>query len=106
MTRNDYFARRAALTGEPMPALFHVSFNIGGRVVSDRVRGYMAAVARLDLLVEEAESTEQAAKRRIVLATNCKVREVKEIEPYVRATMAVMRGMAKGASLYRNHNVA
>ena len=90
------------MTGETMPALFHVSFNIGGRVVSDRVRGHMAAVARLDVLVEEAEANEQSAKRRIVLASNCKVREVEEIDPYVRATMAIMRGMTAGASPYRN----
>jgi hypothetical protein len=80
-----YHSARAARTGVAAPSMFHVSFNIGGRVVSDKVRGYMGAVARLDLLVEQSEAEEFQRTRKIVLARNCKVREVAEFDDLTRA---------------------
>ena len=80
-----YYATRAARTGVSVPSLFHISFNIGGRVVSDKVRGYMGAVARLDILVEQAEAEEFQRTRKIALAYNCKVREMAEVDDLTRA---------------------
>ncbi len=80
-----YYAARAARTGVAAPSMFHISFNIGGQVVSDKVRGYMGAVARLDLLVEQAEAGELKRTRKIVLAHNCKVREIEEVDDLTRA---------------------
>ena len=84
-TLETYYATRAACTGVATPSVFHISFNSGGRVVSDKVRGYMGAVARLDSLVEQAESEEFQRTRKIVLARNCKVRKMEESDDLTRA---------------------
>lgn len=81
--------------GVAVPALFHISFNIAGRTVSDKVRGINGAYARLDLLVEQAEAEELTRTRRIVLADNCKVREVEELSPEVRSWLYETSGRAR-----------
>lgn len=77
------------------PTYYHVSFDIAGRTVSDRVYGaagrspsLSAAYARLDLLVEqhEEQETKRAFRRVPVLATHCQVRPVTvETDPMVRS---------------------
>jgi len=67
-----------------MPTLYHVSLTIAGRVVSSKVRGINAAYARLDLLIEQEEAAEQIARGKIVLAENCKIRVVEELDPVTR----------------------
>ena len=79
-----YYATRAAQGGTPIPTLYHISLTIAGRVVSSKVRGINAAYARLDLMIEQEEAVEQDAKGRIVLAENCKIRAVTELDPVTR----------------------
>ena len=76
---------------------FHISFTIGGRVVSQTVKNTTlnAAYARMDLLVDEAEAEAAQGRQRHLMplcAYNCKVRQIERIEPEVRAQMAIARG--------------
>lgn len=79
-----YYANRAAQGGAPVPTLYHVSLTIAGRVVSSKVRGINAAYARLDLMIEQEEASELTTRRKIVLAENCKIRAVEELDAVTR----------------------
>lgn len=89
------------ITTENRFADYHISFTIAGRVVSQTLKNTTlnAAYARMDLMVEEAES--EAARGRLrhlapLCAYNCQVRQIERIDPEVRAQMAIMR--AAGAT--------
>ena len=83
---------------------FHISFNIGGRVVSATVKHTTlnAAYARMDLMVDQAEKEANANRsRRLapVCAYNCNVRQIERIDPVIRTHMAQAR--AHGQTGYR-----
>ena len=90
---SDYAAKiLAAYPG----ADFHISFNIGGRVVSATVKctTLNAAYARMDLMVDQAEEEANVGRSRQlapVCAYNCNIRQIERIEPDVRAHMAQAR---------------
>jgi len=93
----DTYSRLVAHRPELVARLsdFHVSFNINGRVVSRNIEHttHCAAVAHLDLLVEQAEAEAMLSPRRRDrgLATNLSVRKIERIAPDVRAQMAIAR---------------
>lgn len=95
--------RRAAHRPELAARLadFHISFSIGGRVVSQTVKNTTmnAAYARMDMLIEQAEDEANFGRLRHLAplcAYNCQVRQIERIDPTVRAQMAMAR--AAGAT--------
>lgn len=77
-------------------ALYRISFTLAGRTFSDRVRCTLqAAYARLDLLVDVSEEELNMTRLRHLaplVATNCRVLKIEEMDAYTRAQLAIARG--------------